>query len=550
VIEKAGWRGLLVWLGMLWVVQLGLIVFFVSSIWPELGMPFDDSWIHFSFVRNLAENRVLGFNDGEWSGGTTSLLWDVLLAIGYRLSGRMIGTAYLVGVGCILLAGSALWLLLDAAFEQTGWGHGLALAAAVGFSSIGFVPYLALSGMETLLFLALALWSLVSLTRGAYGWTGWLLAALSLTRIEGLGLVALLALVTLVKSVCLRRRPGQCKGWRRWLPVLQVAGPPTLAFGLYLLLNWRITGHLLPTTLAGRKWLWGLPDTWLLISPERARFFLRDWGRLFAHFVFAGGGWVPLALVAVLAIVGLFDIWRGAVRRQSRSLGGALLVGWVLAHNLGYIALLPAASARYQAPNLVVLPALAAVGAHAAVSAFKERHRGWLAALLGLGIVACLLPGGVAYRQVYADNVNHINRVHVAAGRWVAEHVPTDAVVAAFDVGAVRYVGERRTLDLGGLMDARFTREYLYPGRVGDYLSEHRATHLVMPEPAREGQTDISKRLGLDTFASSGEVWFRPVMEFQVPPYIRAPFTVLPYQFYTAYRRIVIYEIEYGPSLP
>jgi hypothetical protein len=302
--------------------------------------------------------------------------------------------------------------------------------------------------------------------------------------------------------------------------------------------------------LAGRKWLWGLPDAGFLFSPERTRFFLRDWGRLIAHFVFANAGWAPLLLVAGLAIVGLADTVRRAVRRQPGSLGVILLVGWVLAHNLAYLVLLPAASARYQAPNLVVLPALAAVGAHALVCAFRERHRGWLAVMSGLGIVACLVPGCVAYRQVYADNVNHINRVHVAAGRWVATHVPSDAVVAAFDVGAVRYVGERQTLDLGGLMDARFTREYLYPGRVDDYVSRKRATHLVMPEPAREGQTDIGKRLGLDTSASTGEMRFRPLIEYLVPPYIREPFTALPYQFYTAYRRIVIYEIEYGENWP
>jgi hypothetical protein len=353
-------------------------------------------------------------------------------------------------------------------------------------------------------------------------------------------LVFLLALVAFVASIRNWRREE-----RRVRFFLLVAGPAALVFCLYLGLNWRISGRLMPTTLAGRKWLWGLPDGWLLFSPERARFFLRDWGRLIARFVFADSGWVPLVIVAGLALVGLVETLRRAVHHKSGYLGPVLLVGWVLVHNLAYLLFLPAASVRYQASNLAALLALAAVGAHALARVFQERHRSWAAALAGLAIVGCLLPGSVAYRQVYADNVAHINRVHVSAGQWVAAQLAPDAVVAAFDVGAVGYVGGRRTLDLGGLMDAQFTREYLIPGRVGDYLYQQGATHLVMPEPAREGQTDIGKRLGLASSAASARLRFRSLIEFQVPPYIRPPFDVLPYHFYTAYRRIVVYEIEY-----
>lgn len=541
VTKKLGWRERGPFLCALMTIQLALIAFFLASIWPGLGMPYDDSWIHLTFVRNLAENGVLGFNDGEWSGGTTSLLWDVLLAPVYWLSGRILGTAYLIGTGCYLMAGVALYLLLEFAFQPTAWGRGLALAGAVGFATIGPVLYLALSGMETLLFLTLALWSLVAFMRGRYGWTGGLLAALCITRIEGLGLVFVLVLTVLVTTLRDRRQGGR----RRVRSVLWMVVPPVLILFLYLGLNRWITGRFMPTTLAGRKWLCGLPDKWMLFSLKRARFFVRDWGRLLSNFVFADGGWAPWAVVVGLALVGLVDALRRAMTRQPGNLGPGLLVGWLFAHNLAYLMMFPAASARYQAPNLVGLPALAAVGAYAVVRVLRENHQSWAAALVGLAIVACLLPGSISYRQVYADNVSHINRVHVSAGQWVAVHLAPNALVAAFDVGAVRYVGNRRTLDLGGLVDARFTHEYLIPGRVGDYLYEQGATHLVMPEPAQEGQTDIGKRLGLETSTSSVHMRFRPLAEFQVPPYIRPPFDVLPYHFYTAYRRIVVYEIEY-----
>ena len=71
--KRLDWRGRVLPLCVLLVVQLGFVIFFLSGIWPDLGMPFDDSWIHLAFVRKLAENGVIGFNDGEWSGCTTSL---------------------------------------------------------------------------------------------------------------------------------------------------------------------------------------------------------------------------------------------------------------------------------------------------------------------------------------------------------------------------------------------------------------------------------------------------------------------------------------------
>lgn len=533
-MEKSDWRSSLLCLGILWTVQILLIAYYLWGVLPVGGMPFDDAWIHFVVARNLIEHGEVSFNPGQWSGGTTSLLWDILLALGYGLSDQMLTTAYVLGGGCYLLAGTALFFLLVTTLGQTAQGRGVALAAALGFALIGFVPYLALSGMDTLLFLALALSSLAAFVRGHYRLTGWLLAAVMITRIEGLGVALLLGLAALVESW--RRPRGQL--------VLQILIPPGLALGLYLLFNWTVTGYLLPTTMAGRKWLVGLPEDWWAFSLERTTVFLSHWERLITHFVLADSGWIPTLLLGGLVTIGLIEALVGGAHRQRTSLGVGLLIAWVLEHNLAYLLLMPTAVARYQAPNLILLPTLAAVGVLALLRVFRRGLHQWAAALAGLAMVACLLPGTIAYRKVFADNVDHINRVHVAAGQWIASHLPSNAVVAAFDIGAISYFGDRWTLDLGGLTDIRFVRQYLYPGRVADYLHEKGATHLAMPEPARPGQTDIGARLGLVQDEAAGRLRLHPLVTFEVPPYIHPPFTSLYYQFYTAYRRITIYEIE------
>ena len=47
--------------------------------------PIDDAYITFRYARNLAEGLGLVYNPGEWVLGTTTPLWAILLACGYRL---------------------------------------------------------------------------------------------------------------------------------------------------------------------------------------------------------------------------------------------------------------------------------------------------------------------------------------------------------------------------------------------------------------------------------------------------------------------------------
>lgn len=100
-------------------------------------------------------------------------------------------------------------------------------------------------------------------------------------------------------------------------------------------------------------------------------------------------------------------------------------------------------------------------------------------------------------------------------------------------------------MDLGGLTDVGFVRDYLYPGRVEDYIYERGATYLVMPEPAEPNQADLTTRLGISSEGPEAGLRLHPQAHFEVAPYIRPAYTSLRYQFYPAYLRMGIYEIEW-----
>ncbi len=61
------------------------IYLFASAYIYRTGFPLDDSWIHLTYARNLAERGEWAFQPGHLSAGSTSPLWTFLLAIGFWL---------------------------------------------------------------------------------------------------------------------------------------------------------------------------------------------------------------------------------------------------------------------------------------------------------------------------------------------------------------------------------------------------------------------------------------------------------------------------------
>ena len=82
------------------------------------GFPLDDSWIHQTYARNLAQNGEWAFIPGEPSAASTSPLYTVVLAIGYMLGIPYALWAHLLGV----LALGVMAILFSRMVE---WGKAL-----------------------------------------------------------------------------------------------------------------------------------------------------------------------------------------------------------------------------------------------------------------------------------------------------------------------------------------------------------------------------------------------------------------------------------------
>ena len=74
---------------IMWIIlfsSVGMGIYLLASyLSGHLGFPLDDSWIHQTYARNLANYGEFSIVPGHPSAGSTSPLWTAVLSVGYIL---------------------------------------------------------------------------------------------------------------------------------------------------------------------------------------------------------------------------------------------------------------------------------------------------------------------------------------------------------------------------------------------------------------------------------------------------------------------------------
>src|SRR5512138_2784515 len=132
------------------VAALVAVLFYliVSALIFRVGFPLDDTWIHLTYARNLAEQGEWAFRLGEHSAGSTAPLWTALLSIGFLIGLAPYVWTYLLGWAVLtLLAVYAEHIarkLVPSYKSRIPW-------AGLFFVFAWHLTWSAVSGMETLL---------------------------------------------------------------------------------------------------------------------------------------------------------------------------------------------------------------------------------------------------------------------------------------------------------------------------------------------------------------------------------------------------------------
>lgn len=424
------------------VAALALTAFYVAA--GGGNFPLDDSWIHQTYARNLAQTGVWSFVPGVPSAASTSPLYTVVLTVGYWLGVQF--QVWTHGLGALALAGTGLV------------GRRLAQYAAPTVQGIGLVTGLALvfawhllwaaaSGMETMIFslFTLVVIGLAWRESGEPTWPVWArgirfgvaAALLTLARPEGVLLLGLTGLALLI-------------AWRSNLRqlILWIAGAG-VAFMLlllpYLLFNLQLTGGLLPNTAAAKQ---------AYAQPVLALDYLYRL-RLMIVPLLAGGQLLLIPGIIVYAIV----ITR-QLRRSRSAVLQLLLPLWGISLIMLYAAWLPLwfQHGRYVIPALPALIVCGVVGIGWVLKAAQRSLVGrvLIRTLAGATALLFLFFALGLGRSAYQLDVQVIQEEMVAPARWIAANLPPEERLAIHDIGAVGYFAPRPLLDIAGLISPEF----------------------------------------------------------------------------------------------
>lgn len=185
--------------------MLGCAAFIAFAIEGWSPQPHvDDAFISYRYAHNLVEGRGLVFNAGEYVEGITNLLWTLLIAggmylqIGAETAGHWLG--WTSGLAVLALT---YWYAIAKVEASLRWIG--ALAPWIVLTSRSF-PLWALSGMETGLFTAFVVGTLLCAALEKERTAMFLAACATWTRPEGAIVATIVAGFLVVRSGFLNRR--------------------------------------------------------------------------------------------------------------------------------------------------------------------------------------------------------------------------------------------------------------------------------------------------------------------------------------------------------
>lgn len=433
-----------------------------------LLMPLDDVYIHFQYARQLALGEPYVYNPGGLpTSGATSLLYPFLLATGYLIGFQGLN----LGLWAMLLGAIALIATMEALFRLCrvfDIPDEIALWVAWLFGLTGTFHWHFMSGMETGIVTALLLWVLLGVLQKNLRLMVFVATLLAMMRPEG-GVWAGIACGAMFFHLWADTTKSRQK--LLWLAV------PIFAVGVQPLINRLVTDSSVATGNQAKSILATIPQDWGVILTRILDNVSRMWLEFFTGY--GEQGWyVPplLGLFAVVAVVLML------IRRGNRWVG-LMVLGWLLAGTAA-ISTLDTAFwhfKRYQIPMMALFVPMVT---YLAVSIWQvgplKRFKSLsLAPYAGVCVIFAI--GLSAQFLVYhRANVGYVYQQPYQMALWLRDNTPEGSVVAVHDVGLMRYMGERETLDMVGLTTPNAAQSWRNgPGSVAEFLINQQPNYIA-----------------------------------------------------------------------
>ena len=479
------------------------VMFYVSlsAAGGQAGFPLDDAWIHQTYARSLAESGRMAYVAGQPSAGSTSPLWTLLLSAGYAL--RIDYHLWTYALGAVMLALCA-WGVLRLSLRLWPKRAKLALAAGTLCVFEWHLGWAAASGMETLLYTALAIALIEWAIRAEPGVQGGLIGGalgglLTVTRPEGLLLAGLAAATWLAhaRPASAEAQGAGVEAHLRRLLAFSIGFAAPVAPAAWL--NLQAGGAIFPNTFYAKQ------QEYAVYFSSLAAWLPRALDVIAAPFVGA-----PVLLAPGFALQALAALRR---LRNRSTWGSALPIVWVLAHLAVYAARLPVTyqHGRYLMPVIPLVVLIGLQGSAAWIERLAHPRASRLARYVGVGsLIALAAAMWVIGAATYRADVDIIQNELVASARWLEANTPPDALVAAHDIGAIGYFTRRPLLDLAGLVSPEVIPVLRDEAALLELMQQRGASYFAAPPGFYTTLLDPARLERASSSASGGTaVWER-----------------------------------------
>ncbi|HMQ68934.1 MAG TPA: hypothetical protein PKC58_08080 [Ignavibacteria bacterium] len=438
------------------IIYLGAEYFFTNG---QMGVPLDDTWIHFRFADNFSHGYFYQYNTGEYTAGTTSPLYVIVLGMtSFIIKNYIINSLFLSFLfyllSCIYIYRTSLLIFKNNSADPVGFSsfkisaENFALLISLVTAITGRVVWSAMSGMETTMFMFFSIlgvyYHIKNLKDGKFTIFPALLFALAtVSRPEGFLLSALYFFDVIMISL---NEKNFKDIFFKFISALLIFGMITFP---YLIFSYNISGHFFPNTFRGQGGGTNyFPDlTFLRIAFT---LFFRD------------------NLITGLLYVFAFIFYLKRIRYYFSKLRYLNLIFlWVLVLPLVMSVLIPnwRHHVRYMIP---LIPFINLITVYLMFYILDLKFAGFLKKYMNnvKRVTAVLLIFSVPYFLVFAvalgKNTDNINSQQVKLAKWVSQNVGRNETIAINDIGAITFLNGNKIIDMAGLVTPEILRYRQY----------------------------------------------------------------------------------------
>jgi arabinofuranosyltransferase len=436
------------------------------------GFPLDDPWIHLTFAKNLIEYGSFSYFKNELvTSGSTSPIYTLLLSLFYIVSKNEFIISYIIGVMFGALLVYMIYKLSLLNFKNS------VLISLLAALLIAFQPKLNLinvSGMETSMFIFLIAGSFYSYQNRKIIPLGIFLGLTIWCRPDGFVLWIAIALDYFLRRFYLTKSVSPSSEdsikLKEFVTAFSLAS--VLVFG-YFLFNYLLSGSIFPNTYSAKIEYYNRMNRALFLENDVLKYFTE------AEFILI---WLPFLIYAVVII-------KSIIKREYNT--HLLFLLFIIGLIAVYYLKLPFAHrfGRYLMPVIPFYILIAIAGVKFVsdfillkISKGKTDLPNFIFIIYSIAAVGIFISYNSNSKDDFTFLCKYSNDRHVTAGKWLKQNTPESAIVATHDIGAITFYGERKIIDMAGLVTPELIahiQDKDYAAYMNDYLSKQKVDYIV-----------------------------------------------------------------------